>query len=187
MTGGPYWTCAHNGIWIHTVNQVLTARALEGLSDGGVTNFIVPSCELRYAPGAPGSSPGVPHSDETSFSDDSLYDTPAVTGEVVAPAALRATTLLISIDGGAVPQNDFSILHPVKDHRRYRVVKVVDIADGVATVLIRPPLREEVTGGEALEFEHPKCLMTLANAADFLGALELGRFADANPQFVEAF
>lgn len=189
LDGGPFWMCEHNGVWVRTAAQVRVARALEALADGGATEFVVPSCELRYAPGTPTALSGVPFSDDATFDDGSEFDTSASNGTVAVAAALRATSIQITLPSGRTFEGgeDFSIEHPTKGHRRYRVAKVTATVGTTHTVTIRPPLREALTGGEYAEFERPKCLMRLTNAADFFGALRLGRHAEANPVFVEAF
>lgn len=59
----------------------------------------------------------------------------------------------------------FSIDHPVKGWRLYRIVQVVDVAGDVHSVTIEPPLREAVAAAETAEFDAPRCVMTLDPAS----------------------
>lgn len=186
LTGGPYWTCEHGETTAYDPEMIKVARSLQALADGGSTRFIVTSCEGGLMP-SPAGATTVPHSDGTPFSDGQEYISATFSAVVQAPAALRATTLQIALPvGTAMDVCDFSIDHPTKGPRRYRAARVLDQVGSIATVTIRPPLREALTGGEEIEFEHPRCVMVLVNAQDFLGALQSGRIAELSARFVEA-
>lgn len=60
-------------------------------------------------------------------------------------------------------------------------------AGGYHTVTIRPPLREAIEAGKALEFDYPKCIMQLAspNAMDL--SLERRVIGQASVKWVESF
>lgn len=186
-TGGPYWLCDHGGVWARRADQVKTARALQAIADGGSTQFIVSSCEGRLVPGSPTPAATVPHSDGAPFSDSAEYSQSTLSGTVAASAALRATTLQITLPAGVqMDVCDVSIDHPTKGPRRYRAMRVLEQSGQIATVSIRPPLREAVVGGEEVEMANPRCVMVLVNADDFISALQGNRWADLNPQFAEA-
>lgn len=188
MTGGPYWRCDHGGVWAHKATQIKTGRALQALADGGSTSFIVASCEGRLVPSGGAPSGTVPHSDGTPFSDGTEYLSSGSASTVATAAVLRSVTLRLTLPAGMTLEGgeDFSINHPTKGPRRYRIARItaVDGLDSIVTV--RPPLREAVDGGEDVEFANPRCLMVLTNAQAFISALQGNRFADMNPQFVEA-
>jgi hypothetical protein len=183
-TGGGLWVCEMSGIWLRTRDQIKTARALDALLDGGLTEIVVGGCESAFATWAAPTEP-VPHSDGTPFDDGSFYAGASPTGTVAEDAALRATTLVLTLPDGATLTGGeaLSIKHTVRGERRYIVTRV---GEGGA-VTIRPPLREAVTAGAEVDFATGACVMRLANADDFFSAIRLGRFGDLAPVFVEAF
>lgn len=182
--GGGVWVCEMTGIWLRTTAQIKAARALEALLDGGATSIIVPMCETAFAPYPNGYSAHlVPHSDGTPFSDDTLYQGGLIDVTLAEAAALRATSLSVNLTASAdlTGGERFSINHPGKSHRPYTVGKVGD------TLTIRPPLREATAADTELNFDSPRCVMRLANAEEFFGAIRLGRFSNLSPVFVESF
>lgn len=182
--GGGLWVCEMTGIWLRKREQIMAARALDAIMDGGLQSIVVGSCEARFARWAV-SSESVPHSDGSPFSDDAFYAGASPTGLVSADAALRTTTLILDMPDGVslIGGEAISIVHPIKGPRRYTIARVGD----AGAVTVRPPLREAVTAGTAVDFSTGACVMRLANADDFFSAIRMGRFADLSPVFVEAF
>jgi hypothetical protein len=141
--------------------------------------FIVLLCaERRFQP--VGAVATVTHSDDTPFDDDTPYESGGADYETTAGAALRATSLSISgtsaspLIGGEL----FSVQHDTWGWRAYRVRSV----DG-NTITFRPPLREAIAAGTALEFDTPRCQMLITGAAD--NSTENGRFTSCAVSFVE--
>lgn len=157
----------------------LAWRALQTILDGGATPAIVPLCDARHS-AALGTVAETPHSDGASFSDASLYvQGGGATATGAAP--LRATSLALTLDPGVtiVGGEWFSVEHAGKGWRAYRVAT---IAGGVAT--FRPPLREAVTAGQAIEFAFPRCLMVQDGESG--SPLTYGRLGSAAIRFIEA-
>lgn len=172
--GGGLWSCEQTGIEIWTTEQLLAASALDMQLEGGASAIVVPcfSWPLRPVPA------GVDWS---------------VSVALTADAALRATTLTIVIATGAplVGGEPFSITGPVHGKRLYRVHSAdpAVTVDGVTTqtIRIRPPLREAVTAGTALDFEKPGCVMRLANPDAWLSPLDAAHEQVAQPVWIEHF
>lgn len=183
-TGGGLWVCEMSGIWLRTRDQIRTARALDARLDGGLTEIVVGSCEARFATWA-APSESVSHSDGSPFSDETFYAGASPAGTVASDAALRATTLIITLPDGVslMGGEAISINHPTRGPRRYTIARVGEAGE----VTIRPPLREAATSGTEVDFATGACVMRLANADDFFSAIRLGRFGDLAPVFVEAF
>lgn len=177
------------GLWVieqafvaHGREGMKAARALDGLLDGGATEVIVSLTEDQYWP-AGLEVTEVPFSDEAEFSDGSGFATIPPGGITTASAALRATTLSVTALSGDIEGGErFSIIHTTKGKRLY---KVVSVGDGAIT--IRPPLREAVAAGVDLDFLTPGCVCRLANADDFMGALNGDWVSDVTAVWVEAF
>ena len=165
--GGGFWMCWQTDIAIDTPQELKTASQVDALLDGGTVAMIVPAFEEATRPVNAGV--GVVVSCVTS-----------------TPAALRATAIdvywadVIYAIGG----EKFSITHPTKGKRLYRVMKVGPYSGGHQTLMIRPPLREAVTT-EALDFNNPGCVMRLANPDDWLGPIDATHSSVANPVWVE--
>jgi hypothetical protein len=162
-------------------------RALDAYLDGGARAIIVPFCDGRHQPTQGRAL--TTHSDDTTFSDETEYQQGDASAEVAADAALRATTLqLRSLD---LPEELLggewlSIDHPTMRWRAYRIAELIayDRAAGTATIMVRPPLREAVTIGEAVDFSDPRCTMRLDGPMP--SPTSMG-YASGSARFVEDF
>lgn len=174
--GGGRWQSDLPQIALYDETRVRAARAWSAMLDGGVTSFILPIWDLAYAPrpyvGGRLALPGSPPIDpEGFFSQEPGFGTPLMSASIVSAAALRATTVLINMEVGTLKLmgTHFSINHPDKGWRLYRIAMVTAVDGTQATCTIRPPLRQALAGGEAVEFDVPRCKMKLvASKADSL-------------------
>lgn len=167
----------------------LAWRAIVTQLEEGVTPMVVPFCDSRHTPyGSVVSGPGgsVPHSDQTPFSDDTLYQADAAVASVADAAALRATTLRVNMQLAQplIGGEWFSIQHPGKNWRAYRIGAILEQSDTSALLQFRTPLRGAVTPGMAVDFINPRCLMV----ADMRPSTRVqnGRYGEAAIRFVEA-
>ncbi len=134
--------------------------AIDAYMDGGVRPMIVPWCDPAHQPSY--HFDGVPHSDDTSFSDGTLYHTGGTSVSLSADVALGATILQIDITllkGN--PLGWFSINHDVIGHRAYKVAEILAQTDTTATISVRPRLRRATSAGATLDFEKPRCVMRI--------------------------
>lgn len=159
-------------------DDVLAWRAITTGMDNGATQVIVHFCDPLHQP--VGERTTVPHSDDTTFDDDAEYLSGSSQAATVADAALRATSLSISITApiSLIGGEWFSIEHAVWGWRAY-LIKAID-GD---TIEFRPPLREAVAAGTPIDFDDPRCVMRLAAATS--NALSSGRYTDPAISFVE--
>lgn len=182
--GGGLWV-GEQEILVHGRDAIKAIRAIEASLDGGVGRMVVWSHDRPFAPGSL-TVGSVPHSDGSPFGDGSLYASAPAGATVAANAIKRATVLTIAMISGVIQGGEnFSITHPTKGVRRYRIKSV----DG-AQITIRPPLREAVTVGDEINFLRVGCVCKLANPDDFLDALDAQRGAEilvAQAMWVEAF
>lgn len=138
----------------------LAWRALDAYCDGGTRPIIVPFCDARHQP--TNGRITVPHSDGSTFSDETEYSQGDAFGEIAEDAPLRATT--IKLHNLALPRpliggEWLSIDHPTMRWRAYRIAEIVEQGPSTTTLKIRPPLREAVVSGEAVDFDDPRCVM----------------------------
>ncbi len=163
-----------------TARTKQAGNAWRVLSDADAGDaFIVLLCaERRFQP--VGAIATVTHSDDTSFDDDTLYESGSTSFTATAGAGLRATTLHITgtsptpLIGGEL----FSVQHENWGWRSYRIRSV----DG-DTITFRPPLREAIAAGTALEFDTPRCQMVIQGQTS--NSTDTGRFTSCTVSFVE--
>lgn len=165
-------------------NTTLAWRALLANLEEGAARANVPMCDARHTPFSVGGS-RVPHSDGSTFSDDSEYLGGFPLASTVGATALRATQITLSIHAAQplIGGEWFAIEHPVKGWRMYCVRTILSQAGGVATVTFRPPLREAVDAQSYVELREPRCLMVQDGTAS---AKKSGRATVAAIRFVEA-
>jgi len=193
VDGGGYWVAELREIRLASADQLRAWRAWEVILDGGATPVVVEMCDPRQRPdvvigGVEAKAHTVPHSDDMTFSDSAPYASVPIAAMVHAPAALRATTLDIVIQNVTLRGGEhFSIQHPVRSHRLYRVRTAEDIGGGVSRITLRPPLREAVAAGEPAEFNSPRCVMRVLDGDQMPIDIEEFRRATANVVFLEHF
>lgn len=132
--------------------------------------------------GAPTMPPGgLPWWDEDDFAGG---DTGV---EIGADAVLRATQFTIAVSFLTNPIRAaqwLSIDHPTWRHRAYKIAEVISDDGVTAVVSVRPPLREAVTAGTAVDFTDPKCVMKIDGQ---MPSPKTGGFAAGSVRFVEDF
>jgi hypothetical protein len=186
-TDAGIWVAKFDAIPVKSRDAILTFRAIATLLEGRLGQVLVPRC-AAWGPRATGTDSDlldmVPHSDETFFSDDTGYVGRANSIHAAAPAAVRATGITVTIIYGGLiePGQDFSI-----GERMYRVRTVTYVNATTATLTFRPPLREAVTTGTALEFDDPICRMRLASDDAMNLDLAMHKYGVPTVTFLEDF
>ncbi|TIN83097.1 hypothetical protein [Mesorhizobium sp.] len=181
------WKATFGSIVVKSRGAVLAHRAIAALMEGRLGSILVPLCR-GYGPSSSAVLTEdekalfaqVPHSDDAYFDDDTGYVGSLTDVVLSADAAVRATTLMVTVNYAAddiQPGMHFSL-----GERLYRV-RTFDADTG--TMTIRPPLRDAVTAGDALDFDDPVCRMRLANDDGLDLELALRRFGSPTVQFVE--
>lgn len=160
-SGGPVWKLTLGGLIMRGRNAILAGRALQAELVGGRPILVRP-CDCRQAPLAAGASftasepsAGAPFDDVTE-TDDILATAGA--------AALRAVSLTLAMVSGyraLIGGEQFSIDHATWGRRMYRIGKVTGGTAAAPIVSIRPPLREAISAGTAVDFNRPGCVMRL--------------------------
>lgn len=172
--------------FLDDVPAAMAWRAISAYMDGGARAIIVPFCDGRHQPG--GFLDSVPHSDGSPFSDESEYETLAAQAAITGAAILRATVIEIEFAGLSreiLGGEWLSIDHPVMRWRAYRIAEVIEQTATTATLSIRPPLREAVGSGEAVDFNDPRCVMRLDG--EMRSPSSMGFASSQGVRFVEDF
>jgi hypothetical protein len=183
--GGGFWVCEMD-VDLFAVTKIMAARAvIEGL-DGGAGTILVPFIadhEAPYPTGGPAED--VPHSDDTPFSDGTLYAGWSIDIKASA-AALRATTLGIAKTASAdlIGGEMLSIEYPTKGHHLHTVIRT---NEGQTEITIRPPSREAIPDDTVLNFDRPLCAMRLLNATEAMAAIVPPYFSSLTLYFQESF
>lgn len=179
-----------------TVDQILALRAWDAYLDAGTTEFIMPVLDLPFAPrptiaGRP-MKPGKPASASDPFGESGDYGSALMMASNVGAASLRATSITINmVQGSSIRAGQiFSINHAMKGWRKYNIQRVTSADGNLFTVSFRPPLREAITDGTAIEFDIPRCVMRLhpdsaSNLAQSIDLLKIGDTVTA--AFIESF
>lgn len=182
--GGGRWFATADNAALHTREKIMTWRAFKSATAGGIDPFVFPICDARHQPTR--SKQKVPHSDGTSFSDDTMYLSPDCEVYVAADAPLRSTTLQLSIESLGKPLiggERFSIDHPTWRHRCYQIGRIIAQTSTAATVQFHPPLREAVTVGTAVDFNDPRFVARVDGQMS--APLTNPKFASGALRFVE--
>jgi len=196
-SGGGFVTATYGGINIGSRRQHRYWSRLGANLNGSVTpiivplwtDYIAPRNADGYVPGA-GAGFGVPHSDETRFDDGAGYDQFYADAVLGVDAAVNAAQIVITMPAGFPLEGGewFSILHPIRNWRAYRIKEVVSVVGQAYTCIIGPPLREAVTADQLVSFTRPRCLMRLPAGETMPWAWTApGVLASLTVNFVEAF
>ena len=200
--GGGRWVATMTGIALMSIRDDLSDidllrawRAWEAHLANGVTRCVVPVADTRQAPrpiiGGVAGTPSDLHaqSDDPYFPETLGFASPFVVAQVAVPAPLRATEVAITMMIGARLRGGehFSIDHPSKGRRLYRIERVTFLSGSTATVRIVPPLREAVGGGENADFDWPSFVATLVPDTDIAPDLAYGDDATVAISFRETF
>lgn len=200
--GGGFWSCVMTDVSLSGINganlksrerikvSTLLWRAVRQICDGGVNSIVVPRNDALFRPYPAGASAfgTIPHSDGSLFSDGSGYYQPVISVTTIGPAALRSTSLVLSIVhcGQLLGGESFSIQHPTKGWRLYEIGTVDMVDDDRAIVTFMPPLREAVADGADVEFDRPCCTMRLAKPSSMDLTIVPWTFNRGTVDFIEA-
>lgn len=162
--GGGAWT-SQMTFAINNEDVARRWRSLTARMRGGEVAFEIPYKQIGATVqlvGKPDTSPA-PFSDGAFFSDGAGFViSPAATGVFDEPALLRASTVTVRFDsavtvlGGEV----FSVVYE-SGVRMHTIERISSQTGNTYTLVIDPPLREEVTTNTVLDFDNPRCLMRL--------------------------
>jgi hypothetical protein len=200
--GGGFWSCTMSNVSLSGIKgsnlvgrqrqmmATLLWRAIRQICDGGANSIIVPRNDALFRPYPAGVSAygSIPHSDGSLFDDGSGYYQPVISVQSSGDAALRSTSLILSLTrcGDLVGGESFSIQHPTKGWRMYEIATVSPIDAGRSQVTFMPPLREAVPDGTDIEFDRPCCTMRLSQPNSMDLTVVPWTFNQADASFVEA-
>lgn len=170
-----FWKVTFGSVVVTTRERVMTWNAIKAKLQGRLYPILVPYCSA-YQP-LPRTSNGVPHSDGTSFSDDTLYRSGITEAKLVSDMAKDAVFCAVTRKGfdGLQAGHRFSIGE--------RLYEVTDITP--SRIYFQPPAREAAIAGTVLNFDNPVCRVRLASDREMALTLEGNRRAFPTVNFVE--
>lgn len=183
--GGGKWYADLGDADLYSRDRVMLWRAFKSAISYGAAPFVFPVCDIRHQPTHGRSS--VPHSDDSPFSDDSLYGAGDCSATVAVDAPLRATHITLNLTTGKplIGGERFTIDHPTMRHRCYQIGRILDQTDTTATVQFHTPLREAAAAGTDVDFMSPRCVMRVDGRMS--APLSGPRWATGSVRFVEDF
>lgn len=194
--GGGYWHAQMVGIELLSPDQIRAWRVWEDLLENGTTKVLVPVPDLRQAPRPiAGGRPSRPSnladgSDDPYFPEAVAFAAPWIVAATVDEnRPLRATDITIEVTRGARLRGGeiFAIDHAGAGRRVYRVGRVLERDEQTAKVTVRPPLREAVDIGTAVDFDWPSFVGKLVAEADISPDIRYGTHSTVDILFTEAF
>lgn len=189
VTGGGLWALQMDFPRFSTPDQIRAWRAVQYGSHGGVVPVNIALCDIRQAPRPTNwaASYGVPHSDDTPFSDSSLYASATIVAALAADADLRATTVRMTFDGDSVPLGGefFSLGYGDGRNEIHVTLTATLVGGSTYDLTIVPPLRAAHSAGETANFDHPTGTFVLAQPDSMSAALDYGRWMNGGSAFVE--
>lgn len=167
----------------------LSWRASNAGMQGGATAVDVLFCDRLHQPVL--DRAGVPHSDGTPFSDDTLYASSgaqcvvlAVVNGQVGGNAATVLDIRLTAERALLAGERFSYYGAAGWNWRAAETYAVEvIGAGVTRVTFSPPIRGGIAVGDAIDFDTIRCQMTRTSPAS--NALNMGAFSSATIAFQE--
>lgn len=181
------WKIAFGGIPVVRSDSVLTWRAISTMLEGRMFPVLVPVSNW-YQPEPPEAEAlklwdPVPHSDDATFADGTMYQgrvNDVTLLSAVAARAVTATFNIVVVGASLQPGQHFSL-----GERLYRMRTVTRTSPTQATVTFRPPAREAVAAGTRVELDNPVSRMRLASDNEMDLPLDYGRYSFPTVNFIE--
>lgn len=158
-----HWRIDLENVLVSSPEQRRTWDAISTYLSGSSGRIAVPIWTLDSAPYASAECGWeddilVPHSDETPFSDGTLYWQSPISIVTHGVTGIGATVMSMRIiEAGA----DISGARFSHEHAAYKIGQVLDVVGDVWTVRITPSIAALIPAGADLEFQRPTCVCNL--------------------------
>ena len=194
------WWIFEMDVTLFDVAQHKVWRAIFGKLKTANSKIAVPVLDAGQPwPSGVSGDAGARFSDDTTFSDGSLFGSDSIDATLAANAyapaypspAAPPTQAQITLTTGKPLEGGeyFSVTGTSGDPRLHLVTRVLAVAGDVYTVEVTPPFREDYASGTRCEFDSPLCAMKLdiGSIGNILPALSPGFVGKASVRFVETF
>lgn len=182
IDGGGRFFAEFSEAYLDERNTALAWRSCSATLKDGVVPVIVPIGDIRHGFGREIRVPTT-----VGFWTEAEYDTGVSPVKLAANAALRATTLSLTLTFAPEPLRAgmwLSIDHTVLRHRAYRIAEVLSQTGTASTVTISHPLREATLADAPVEMDDPRCVCRVDGQMRSPTAMG---FASGQVRFVEHF
>lgn len=183
IDGGGRWVIEYADIGLDTPAELRAWDAWTGKLNAGTAEVLVPLLSIETAPrpalGQGFMTPSDLYTNDVLFPTEVRFQAPYIVAVLAESAALRATTLRITMQRGApiMGGEKFSL-----GDRGYRIAERL----GDDRYRIEPPLRASVTAGDPVNFDWPVVRCRGMTSEDEAAApVILGRYSDAAIRFAE--
>ncbi|WP_288430201.1 hypothetical protein [uncultured Agrobacterium sp.] len=180
-----FWTIDLSDIPIDDAAQRRTWLAIRNALGGTAGRIAVPAWSQDVAPYVDGKyepETYLPHDDDTSFSDGTLYSQGAIVVQTVGVTPLAATVIRLRVIHA---EADLVGVRFSYQHALYETGPVIDIDGDVWTVPISPTVRAPIPDGADLEFDRPTCLCRLSSDDQMGAGVDPVPFERRSVSFVE--
>lgn len=188
MDSGGRWVMEFGEAPLWDRDQVLAWRTFCAACDNGVMPVIVPLWDRLHEAHVQPRYDGASTFGQVVWRwEDPLHQSETIFARLTVIAPAHSTEVTFSLTGAAelAGGEHFSIYGVRYGWRLYRIVRVLEQADGIVTAEIRPPLREWAGVRDPLNFDSPRCAMRCEG--DISEVVELLRFGKGVARFVETF
>lgn len=176
-----WWRIGYRSVLLYSVAERRLWNAIRTAAGGRSGLLAVPVWQKDIVPN--GGAVLVPHSDGSSFSDDSLYSQPGVRAVLVGEAVRGATSITLRIVDGI---DELAGIRFSYQHALYETGFPTAVSGTDWTVPVFPAIRVTIPAASQLEFDLPTCLVHLATDDAMDGSFSAGHFDKADVDFVEA-
>ncbi len=181
--GGGRWLIEYTGIELPDEDTVRVWEAWSEYLSGGVVECLVPLISFATSPrsylGTRKKRPSNLYYDDREWPTVLRYSSPEHEAEFAADAALRATTVALTVQKGPHPRGGEVFSY---DGRAHRIIRKT----GENLYLIRPPLRQATPAGTPAIFDFPLVKATAARGQQLGVPLFRGQQATVGIQFWES-
>ncbi len=181
-----FWHIAMVDVVLHETAQRRTWNAIRTALGGRAGLLVIPVWSFDTAPYISGQTEPdiyVPHSDQTPFSDGTLYRQGSISINTVENVPIGATTIKLQL---LHAEPDLAGIRFSYRHALYETGPAVSISGSVWEVSIFPAVRAPIPAGSELEVNLPTCLVHLEDDRGMDISLNAIQITERSLSFVEA-
>jgi hypothetical protein len=180
-----WWMIDYKSVALYTVARRRIWNAFRVSLSGASGSFVIPVWSFDTSPWAAGTVEGkslTPHSDDSPFDDESLYEQPTIIVTMGVAAALGDTSVTLRIGYGI---DELTGTRFSYNHALYELGIPTAVVDDLWTMPVFPAIRAAIPIDAALEFDLPTCRVRLASDREMDVSLTAGGFDRADVSFRE--
>ncbi len=181
-----FWSIDYSDIPVSSVDQRRSWLAIRNTLSGRSGLVVVPVWSQDVAPYASGKYEGnieVPHSDQTPFSDGTMYTQGSISIQSAGVTPIGQTTIRLRVVRGS---RNLSGVRFSYAHALYETGRIIEDDGDTVTLAISPTIRATIPDHADLEFDEPTCLCHLSSDDQMGAGVDPVPFERRSVSFVEA-